>query len=51
MVAHRSSISVQALGCEALVILVSSNEENRVQLYESDGLAIVLDTMRLHLSE
>ena len=51
MTAHRMSVNVQALGCEALVFLVSSNLENRLILLLCNGPSIIIDTMRMHSSK
>jgi hypothetical protein len=48
---HRKSLSIQTIGFEALVLLTSNDEMNRLEFLASDGLATVCDTMRVHGSK
>ena len=51
MQAHLSSVSVQTLGCEALVLLASENAVHRGDIIDAGGISVVLEAMRRHVSE
>ncbi len=47
---HASSVGVQHLACEALVMLMSQDKQNIAKVMESDGFVPVLTAMTNHSS-